>query len=150
LVLLHVADTPVSGVYGSETADRHTEADSRYLDDVVSVLREKGYAARSVLLHGPDRAGRLIRQLKNDPVDLLVVGSHGHGLVRDLLFGQTVDKVRHNLQIPMLIARPDRANVADAPDAGSHDTRINAASQRLDSDASNAPMGESREPGQSL
>ena len=32
----------------------------------------------------------------------------GHGLVRDLLFGQTVDRVRHNLEIPMLIARPGR------------------------------------------
>ena len=37
-----------------------------------------------------------------------MVGSHGHGLVRDLLYGQTVDKVRHGLDIPMLIARPDR------------------------------------------
>jgi hypothetical protein len=45
-------------------------------------------------------------------VDLLVVGSHGHGLVRDLLYGQTVDKVRHHLSIPMLIARPDRSATA--------------------------------------
>ena len=28
-------------------------------------------------------------------------------LVRDTLFGQTVDKVRHGLNIPMLVARPD-------------------------------------------
>ena len=41
------------------------------------------------------------------PVDLLVVGSHGHGPLRDLLLGQTVDKVRHGLDIPMLIARPE-------------------------------------------
>jgi manganese transport protein len=30
-------------------------------------------------------------------------------MVRDLLYGQTVDKVRHRLDIPMLIARPDRS-----------------------------------------
>ena len=54
-------------------------------------------------------AAQLVKWLKRDPVDLLVVGSHGHGLVRDLLYGQTVDKVRHGLEIPMLIARPDRA-----------------------------------------
>ena len=41
-----------------------------------------------------------------------MVGSHGHGLVRDLLLGQTVDKVRHGLDVPMLIARPDRAGAA--------------------------------------
>ena len=44
-----------------------------------------------------------------------MVGSHGHGLVRDLLYGQTVDKVRHRLDIPMLIARPDRSLAALEP-----------------------------------
>jgi manganese transport protein len=108
LVLMHVVDTPMTQVYGDDTADRETEGDERYLAEVVRVLKQKGYEARSVLLHGPDRAGQLVRRLRLEPVDLLVVGSHGHGLVRDLLFGQTVDKVRHGLSIPMLIARPDR------------------------------------------
>ncbi len=48
-----------------------------------------------------------VSYLRKDPVDLLVVGSRGHGLVRDLLFGQTVDRVRHQLSVPMLIARQD-------------------------------------------
>ena len=106
IVLLHVVDTPMSGVYGDEAGDRHADADGRYLDEVVAVLREKGYNVSSVLLHGPDRANQLVARLRKDPVDLLVVGSHGHGMVRDLLFGQTVDKVRHGLDIPMLISRP--------------------------------------------
>ncbi len=110
LVLLHVVDTPMTRVYGSETLDRETNADERYLMEVVHVLKQKSYDAQWVLLHGPDRAGELVKRLKRDPVDLLVVGSHGHGLVRDLLLGQTVDKVRHGLSIPMLIARPDRAS----------------------------------------
>jgi manganese transport protein len=109
LVLLHVVDTPMTQVYGAETADRETGADQRFLADVAHVLSQMGYAVRTVLLHGPDRAEQLVRQLKREPVDLLVVGSHGHGMVRDLLLGQTVDKVRHGLGIPMLIARPDRA-----------------------------------------
>ena len=108
LVLLHVVDTPMTRVYGDDTADRETAGDERYLAGIVRVLEAKGFATRSVLLYGPDRAGQLVRRLRRDPVDLLVVGSHGHGLVRDLLFGQTVDKVRHGLTIPMLIARPDR------------------------------------------
>ncbi len=106
LTILHVVDTPMTVVYGEEAADREAGADERYLDDVVRVLEQKGYRARSILLYGPDRAARLIKQLRAEPVDLLVVGSHGHGLVRDLLFGQTVDKVRHGLNVPMLIARP--------------------------------------------
>jgi manganese transport protein len=106
LVLLHVADTPLTGVYGAEAADRHTEADAKYLDDVARALLAKGYEARPILLFGPDRSGQLIAQLRREPVDLLVVGSHGHGLLPDLLFGQTIDRVRHGLDIPMLVARP--------------------------------------------
>jgi len=109
IMLLHVVDSPLSQVFGEETADRETEGDQRYLNELVDVLSSRGYQVRSTLLHGSDRAALLVRQLKQEPVDLLVVGSHGHGLVRDLLFGQTVDKVRHGLEIPMLIARPDRS-----------------------------------------
>jgi manganese transport protein len=106
LVLLHVVDSAMTVVHGAMADDMETEADAGYLDDLVKSLREKGFTARSALLHGPDAAGRLIEHLRADPVDLLVVGSHGHGLVRDMLYGQTVDRVRHNLEIPMLIARP--------------------------------------------
>lgn len=105
-VLLHVSDTPIAGIYGADAADRHTEADSAYLDEVSHGLNAQGYKARSVLLFGPDRARLLVQELRQRPVDLLVVGSHGHGTLRDLLFGQTVDSVRHGLAIPMLIARP--------------------------------------------
>jgi manganese transport protein len=106
LMLLHVVDTPMTRVYGADTADRETGADERYLADVVHTLAEMGHDAHTVLLHGPDRAAQLVRHLRRSPVDLLVVGSHGHGLVRDLLYGQTVDRVRHGLDVPMLIARP--------------------------------------------
>ena len=106
LTLLHVVDTAVTRILGSETADRESDADERYLADLVDALRDRGYRARPVLLHGPDPAAELVAHLRHHPVDLLVVGSHGHGLVRDLLFGQTVDKVRHRLEVPMLIARP--------------------------------------------
>ncbi|MEO6808345.1 MAG: universal stress protein, partial [Isosphaeraceae bacterium] len=60
-------------------------------------------------------AGEIIAQIRKEPVDLLVVGSHGHGLVRDLMLGQTVDKVRHSLDTPMLIARPDRLALPASP-----------------------------------
>ncbi len=106
LVLLHVVDTPMTGVYGAETSDREADADQRYLALVVEALRERGHTAESVLLYGPDRSARLIEQLRRAPVDLLVVGSHGHGLVSDLVFGQTVDRVRHGLDLPILVAVP--------------------------------------------
>ena len=113
LVLLHVVDTPMTGVYGAETADRHSGADERYLSDVARELESRGFEVETVLLFGPDRANQLVRRLKRDPVDLLVAGSHGHGTVRDLLFGQTVDRVRHGLNIPMLVTRPGGGTEAE-------------------------------------
>ena len=106
LVLLHVVDSPMARVYGAATADQETEADQRYLDEVVEALRSRGFATSAVLLHGPNRSRELVQELRANPVDLLVVGSHGHGPLRDLVFGETIDKVRHGLTIPILIARP--------------------------------------------
>jgi manganese transport protein len=122
LVLLHVVDTPITRVHGDETADRETGADAHYLAELIATLRERGFRARSVLLYGPDPAGQLVAYLRTDPVDLLVVGSHGHGLVRDLLFGQTVDRVRHSLEIPMLIARPGRLSNSPPHQTAADDT----------------------------
>ncbi|WP_165073445.1 Nramp family divalent metal transporter [Paludisphaera rhizosphaerae] len=106
LVLLHVVDSPVSALHGDMTADLETDADSDYLDSLVATLRQKGYRAVPALLHGPDPARILIDHLREKPVDILVVGSHGHGWLRDMVYGQTVDRVRHGLEIPMMIARP--------------------------------------------
>ncbi len=127
LVLLHVVDTAMTRVLGPETADRETGADERYLADLVAALHERGYSARSVLLYGPDPAGELVSHLRRDPVNLLVVGSHGHGMVRDLLLGQTVDRVRHGLDVPMLIARPDRDGMVSGNSAESGPPRPEAA-----------------------
>jgi nucleotide-binding universal stress UspA family protein len=93
----------------SPVADRESGADERYLSELVAALKDRGFKSRPVLLHGPNPAAEIVNYLRKDPVDLLVVGSHGHGMVRDLLLGQTVDRVRHRLGVPMLIARPDRA-----------------------------------------
>jgi manganese transport protein len=36
------------------------------------------------------------------------MGAHGHGGLKDLIFGTTISPVRHNLNIPMLIVRPGK------------------------------------------
>jgi manganese transport protein len=37
--------------------------------------------------------------------DLLVMGAHGHGGLKDLIFGNTIDPVRHQLNLPILVVR---------------------------------------------
>ena len=37
--------------------------------------------------------------------DILVMGTHGHTGLKDLIFGTTVDKLRHKISIPLLIVK---------------------------------------------
>jgi hypothetical protein len=43
--------------------------------------------------------------MEEKPAGTLVMGSHGHRLLGDLLLGQTVDPVRHQVDIPLLVVR---------------------------------------------
>ncbi len=46
--------------------------------------------------------------------------SHGHKLVGDFFLGSTIDKVRHNTSVPILVVRANAAGpaVTDRPAAG--------------------------------
>jgi manganese transport protein len=49
---------------------------------------------------------RIIPEIVNVfEADLLVMGAHGHNWAKDLIFGTTVDTVRHRVNIPVLIVR---------------------------------------------
>ena len=37
------------------------------------------------------------------------MGGHGHGGLKDLIFGTTISPVRHHLNVPMLIVRPGKS-----------------------------------------
>jgi len=39
----------------------------------------------------------------------VIMGAHGHGGLKDLIFGTTIGPVRHHLEAPMLIVRPAKA-----------------------------------------
>ena len=123
LVLLHVVDTPMTaraGFRDRRPGDRRRRALPGRGGP--SSQTEGPLASTRFCCRVPTAAGEIVGRLKKEPVDLLVVGSHGHGLVRDLLLGQTVDKVRHGLEIPMMIARPPSPSVfvepSDSPAAG--------------------------------
>jgi len=39
----------------------------------------------------------------------VIMGAHGHGGLKDLIFGTTISPVRHHLDVPMLIVRPGKS-----------------------------------------
>jgi manganese transport protein len=61
-------------------------------------------AVRWALGYG-DITRQIAHLVEQEKVDILVVGSHGHKGLSDLLHGTTITGVRHALTIPVLAVR---------------------------------------------
>jgi manganese transport protein len=67
---------------------------------------ENGYKCEIELGFGNPR--KAIPQIvKNANADLLVMGAHGHKAIMDFILGSSVDAVRHQLDIPVLVVTKD-------------------------------------------
>jgi manganese transport protein len=104
LTLIHVVDSAPALVYSSEVYDEHTRDDEQYLLEIATEVRASAVAVEVALLHG-DPSKELVAFAASHGVDMLVMGSHGHRLLGDLLWGETVDPVRHRVEIPVLVVR---------------------------------------------
>ncbi len=103
-ILMHIVETAGAMWYGSEIADREANEDTAALENYSSQLKQQGYSAEVKVGYGNPR--RTIPEIVNDfEADLLVMGAHGHHWAKDLVFGTTVDIVRHRVNIPVLIVR---------------------------------------------
>lgn len=103
-LMIHIVETAGATVMGSEIGDHETESDELNLNEYQKQLREKGYTVSYKLGFGSPKVA--IPKIVNEyPADLLVMGAHGHRVLKDILFGTTVESVRHNVKIPVLIVR---------------------------------------------
>jgi nucleotide-binding universal stress UspA family protein len=50
-----------------------------------------------------DPATEIVRAAETEHVDLVAMATHGHRLVKDIILGATVDKVRHQMKVPVLL-----------------------------------------------
>ena len=57
----------------------------------------------------------ILKTAKTRACDLIAMTSHGHKLVADFFLGSTIDKVRHNTVVPILVVRAGGG--AQAPSA---------------------------------
>jgi manganese transport protein len=104
LTLIHVVDSALAQVYSGEGYDEHTRDDEQYLLEIAEEVRSLEVAVEIELAYG-DPSRELVNFAVSHKVDILVMGSHGHRLLGDLLWGQTVDPVRHRVNIPVLVVR---------------------------------------------
>jgi len=53
-------------------------------------------------VHGPSPKDEIVRTARRLRPDLIVMGAHGHRGVKDLMFGNTINAVRHEVSVPVL------------------------------------------------
>lgn len=104
LVLIHVVESVSARMMGSEAHDYESRKDRDHIDEYVKLLEAKGYQATGILGYR-NRSPEIARIIKENNCDLLVIGSHGHNTALDWLFGETINSVRHMIDIPVFIAR---------------------------------------------
>jgi manganese transport protein len=105
LYLLHVEEGVTSQVYGPLSSTAEVEAGDQYLRQIVHDLEGQQISVEMVVRHArvPDR--EIVRYAEELQPDLVVMGAHGHKGLKDIVFGTTINAVRHKLKSPLLVVR---------------------------------------------
>jgi nucleotide-binding universal stress UspA family protein len=108
LLLVHVADGWVARNYDRFKLAESEEMkdDRRYLDETAASLRAQGLTAAVKLALG-DPPSEILRTAREEGCDLIAMTTHGHRLIGDLLFGSTINEVRHKAAVPVLLVRAE-------------------------------------------
>jgi manganese transport protein len=104
ITLIHVDNSPGTIIYKEDTDSLHRRQDDHYLVELAREIEERDLPVETLLLSG-NPADELIKAINENRFDLLIAGAHGHRGVNDLVYGATIDKVRHEIQIPVFIVR---------------------------------------------
>jgi manganese transport protein len=108
LHLLHVEEGVTSRLFGAQASTAEIHEGEEYFRGIVESLASEGISAELTVVHGHDPKDEIVRAARELHPDLVVMGAHGHRGVKDLIFGNTINGVRHQVAAPVLV-------VGDAP-----------------------------------
>ncbi len=114
LFVIHVVEGPVAALLGASSDDRESRDDRVRIAELVAHLQAETLRADGTLGYGTPPE-ELVRIVKEQGIDLLVVGSHGHRFLADLALGRTVTPILHDLTIPVLVV-PTREGSVSQPE----------------------------------
>ena len=108
LLLVHVADGWAARNYDwlKLAESEEMREDRAYLDRMASELRERHGLTVSAVLALGDPPREILRMSEESQCDLIAMTTHGHRLIGDILFGSTINYVRHRSKAPLLIVSP--------------------------------------------
>lgn len=106
LLLVHVADGWAARNFDQLQLRESEEMkdDRAYLESLKRELTEAGRSVEIQLAMG-DPASELVKIANSGSVDLIAMSTHGHRYLADLVHGTTADRVRHLVNVPVLLLR---------------------------------------------
>ena len=106
ILLVHVADGWVARNFNQLQLAESEEMkhDREYLANLQQELQMEGFEVRSVLAMG-EPSTEIIKLAREKVVDLIAMTTHGHRFISDILYGATADKVRHEVDVPVLLLK---------------------------------------------
>ncbi len=106
VLLVHVADGWVARNFNQLKLAESEEMkqDRAYLENRRRELSDEGFFCEAVLALG-EPSNEIIKLAETRDVDLIAMTTHGHRFISDILYGATADKVRHAVNVPVLLVR---------------------------------------------
>jgi nucleotide-binding universal stress UspA family protein len=106
LLLVHVSDGWVARNFNQlKLAESEEMKDDRaYLEKRSRELGDEGFPCDAVLALG-EPSDEIVKLAREKDVDLIAMTTHGHRLISDILHGATADKVRHEVDVPVLLLK---------------------------------------------
>lgn len=78
--------------------------DRAYLNQVEKRVSQEGFRVR--VRHAAGKpADQILRAAREERCDLIAMATHGHRLLLDIIYGETIEKVRHEAEIPLFLVR---------------------------------------------
>jgi len=103
-ILIHVVESASSRMMEDDTDDYEKRHDEERMAKYLAIFQEKGYQAVFEVGH-TNRVKFIAKVCKEYKANLLIVGSHGHRGIKDFIYGETVNRLRHRVHIPVFIAQ---------------------------------------------
>lgn len=103
-ILVHIVESAGVKYTGEMMDDLESRQDLERLRKYAHFFSDRNYQVDFELGYN-NRVDSIVKICTQYDADLLIVGSHGHTGVKDFIFGETVNKLRHAVQIPVFIAQ---------------------------------------------
>ena len=103
LYVLHIEEDVTSQLFGALSTTAETVAGREYFEGIVRTLAAAGVSAELTIEHGRSPREAIVAKAREIEPDLIVMGAHGHRGLKDLIFGNTINAVRHEVSAPVLV-----------------------------------------------